>query len=292
MKSNNDEKLDIRTVLQELEKRKRRLTSLIRAKEQALKKAPSGALRICNRGNSYEYYHYDRSAEKENKYINKANMKLAYALAQKGYDRDVLKCLKEEREVIEVFLKSYPELNMEELYTTMKEPRRALIKPIVETDEMYRERWLAETYQKKPFSANTPAYFTDKEEKVRSKSEVFIANLLNKAGVPYRYECSLYIEGYGSVFPDFTCLNVRKRRCYYWEHLGMMENPEYASKAIKKISGYNRNNIFEGENLILSYESITTPIDQNDIQDFRASDSRDLSRGRRRFFLGCAYQNR
>lgn len=52
---------------------------------------------------------------------------------------------------------------------------------------------------------------------MRSKSEVIIADLLNKEGIPYRYEFPLYLKEFNTVYPDFTILNVRKRKEIYWE---------------------------------------------------------------------------
>lgn len=42
----------------------------------------------------------------------------------------------------------------------------------------------------------------------------------------------------------------------------MMDDPVYAEKAIKKIAAYEKNGIFPGENLILTYETRTSPIEQ------------------------------
>lgn len=49
------------------------------------------------------------------------------------------------------------------------------------------------------------------DERVRSKSEVIIADILNQEGIPYRYECPLQLKGWGKVYPDFTVLSERER---------------------------------------------------------------------------------
>ena len=46
-------------------------------------------------------------------------------------------------------------------------------------------------------------YITDAGERVRSKSELVIANLLYKNNIPYMYECPLKINN-NTVYPDFT----------------------------------------------------------------------------------------
>ncbi len=57
-----------------------------------------------------------------------------------------------------------------------------------------------------------PIFYTHKGERVRSKSEVIIANLLYKYQIPYRYEFPLTIKDFGITYPDFLILNVRKKR--------------------------------------------------------------------------------
>ena len=101
---------------------------------------------------------------------------------------------------------------------------------------------------------------------MRSKSEVIIADLLFREGVPYRYEYPLYIEGIGLVFPDFLTLNKRTRKEYFLEHFGMMDDPNYLEKALQKIQLLANNNIYPGENLILSFETKKSPLNQNELR--------------------------
>ena len=107
-----------------------------------------------------------------------------------------------------------------------------------------------------------PELYTAKGERVRSKSEVMIADLLNKETIPYRYEYPLYLKGFDLVYPDFTVLNVKKRKEIYWEHFGMMDDSEYVEKAMKKITVYAQNGIFPGINLIVTFETRKTPLNQ------------------------------
>ena len=68
-------------------------------------------------------------------------------------------------------------------------------------------------------------FYTSKGERVRSKSEVIIADVLNREGVPYRYEYPIYIKGIGKIYPDFTVLNIGIRKEMIWDHFGMMDDP-------------------------------------------------------------------
>ena len=52
----------------------------------------------------------------------------------------------------------------------------------------------------------------------------------------------------------------------YWEHLGMMDDPSYVEKSLQKITLYEQNGIFPGENLILTYETRKNPMNQKIIR--------------------------
>ena len=71
-------------------------------------------------------------------------------------------------------------------------------------------------------------------ERVRSKSEILIANSLNEMNIQYRYEYPIRISN-TTFYPDFYILNLRRRKEYIWEHFGRMDDIEYARNAIRKI---------------------------------------------------------
>jgi hypothetical protein len=74
---------------------------------------------------------------------------------------------------------------------------------------------------------------------VRSKSEVIIANLLTAAGIPFRYEVPLMAPDGTMYLPDFTI--EWRGTTYFWEHLGLLDKPEYARKWKEKQVWYKKN---------------------------------------------------
>ena len=48
--------------------------------------------------------------------------------------------------------------------------------------------------------------YTERGERVRSKSEKIIADKLFLQNIPYHYERPIYLKGFGMVYPDFCCL--------------------------------------------------------------------------------------
>lgn len=94
---------------------------------------------------------------------------------------------------------------------------------------------------------------------VRSKSEVIIANILTERGIFFDYEPSMRPIGGAAYSPDFAISH--KGVVYYWEHLGMLDNDEYAANWAIKKSWYDKH--FPGQ-LITTEES---PILSNIAED-------------------------
>ncbi|MEK5428810.1 RecQ family ATP-dependent DNA helicase [Cytobacillus sp. FSL R7-0680] len=80
-------------------------------------------------------------------------------------------------------------------------------------------------------------YATSKGDKVRSKSEVIIANLLYEHNVDYEYEKKLYYSPNNWVEPDFT-IKMKDGREIYWEHLGMIGVESYDKRWKEKLEIY------------------------------------------------------
>jgi hypothetical protein len=77
---------------------------------------------------------------------------------------------------------------------------------------------------------------------VRSKSELIIAEALTHAGVRFTYEKALTLGG-KTRFPDFTIEDDVSGRVFYWEHLGMLERPEYRRSWDAKLAWYKSNGV-------------------------------------------------
>ena len=253
---------ELRTIL---EKRKEYLLQIKRQKEKSLAKAPEGRLRVCSRKGKPQYYRRSDSQDLKGEYIKKNDHRMVMALAQKDYDQKVLKAGEEELQAIAQYLRNCPAVPAEQVYENLNPERQKLIMPIRETDDQYVSEWAAKEYLGKSFDESMPELYTARGERVRSKSEVIIADLLVREGIPYKYECPLYLDGWGQVYPDFTVLNVWERKVLFWEHLGMMDDPVYAEHAVAKIDCYEQNGIFLGKNLILTFETQKRPLNQKQI---------------------------
>ena len=74
---------------------------------------------------------------------------------------------------------------------------------------------------------------------VRSKSEVIIATALYDNNIKFEYEKAIKISD-GIYYPDFT-VEKKNGDIILWEHLGLIDNPDYRNKAYRKILKYNEN---------------------------------------------------
>lgn len=249
-----------------LKAREKRLAQLKNKKEEELRTAPDGTLRICCNGDRIQYYQRTDPKDTNGSYLREEDYDRARRLAQKDYDQKILQAVEKEQKVIQRFLRDYPDKNVEQVYESLHRERQKLVEPILEPEEKYIQRWEAVQYEGKGFEKNVPEFYTEKGERVRSKSELIIADLLYKEGVPYRYEYPLYLNGLGRIYPDFTVLNTKERKELHWEHLGMMDDAEYAENALRRIAVYEKNGIFPGENLILTHETRKNPLDQKIIK--------------------------
>ena len=131
------------------------------------------------------------------------------------------------------------------------------------TDDSFAQKWQKAKYNTMGVKKDS-GLETARGEKVRSKSEWIIASMLSDAGVPYRYEETVPLSVEFQVFahPDFTVLNKRTRKVYYWEHFGRMSDPDYIeNNFMPKIQDYYNFNFLPGEKLLMTFESSGRPLD-------------------------------
>ena len=249
-----------------LEARKQNLLQIKNEKGEALSNVPQGTLRICNSKGRIQYYHRTNPKDFNGVYIQEKDRELAKRLAQKDYDKKVLTEIEKELYATERYLNATKSLNPKQIYETLRQERQKLITPIWLPDEEFIKSWEETEYEAKEFMEGAPEFYTSKSERVRSKSEVIIADLLNKEKIPYRYEAPLYMKGVGIIYPDFTILNIKNREEIYWEHLGMMDDPNYVEMSIRKINTYEQNEMLLGKNLILTYETKKNPLNTKTIK--------------------------
>ena len=266
------EELSPNQLAPQIEKRLAELQKLLTKKMKSYEKTPQGRIRISQNGGHPEYYLVTERGSLRGKYLPHSQETLARQLAQKDYDARLIKLLQNEITALQIYLKQTDQGRaISELYDSLCPTRRALITPVTLTDEQYAARWQEISWMGRHFSPDSPLLYTARGERVRSKSEVIIADTLFRHGIPYRYEFPLTLRRSNTaatgntatsghhtsitLYPDFLCLNTRTRSEFYWEHFGLMGDPAYSKNAAGKLRLYTENGILPGRNLIITMET-------------------------------------
>ena len=251
----------------QLENRLKNLKTALSHLRKAQENQPQGHLRIAQKGGTNQFYHYDNPKDFKGHFLPRSQDELAQQLAQKDYNSKLIKEIEKEIATLQNYLiKTGRGSTLAELYSKLCPARQKLITPITLTDQQFTEQWLKVTWKGRPFSEDSQEYYTAKHERVRSKSELIIADTLYRHGIPYRYEFPLTLHRNPqadsaarkdsiTLYPDFLCLNLRTRRQLYWEHFGLMSDSDYAENAASKLRLYTQNNIILGRDLIITMET-------------------------------------
>ncbi len=222
--------------------------------------APEGHLRVCREHNRCQYYQLTEENPKNGRYLGKKEEKLRNALSMKDYAERALPIAQKELAVLRIFRKRLQIPAAEDVYNSLHPLRKKCIEPFWLPDDLLARRWEETLFRTKGIGEKIPEFITDNGERVRSKSEVLIADKLKKLGIPYRYECELCLKNGITIFPDFTILNVRTRRVLYYEHLGRMDDPDYIAKTVRRMEWYRENGILIGDQLFITWETKEFPL--------------------------------
>lgn len=236
-----------------LVERYKQLSETVKQLESELQHFPDGRVSVKQNGKSYCYYHVLDGKEK---YLNKNDSNTIRALVQKSYVKEMIKASVVEMRLIKDVLDGYCVISPEEVLNNLSEARKKFVTPVY-VGNRDADNWANEPYDK-PIVIN--GFRTLKGDMVRSKSEVILADRLWVKGVAYRYECPVMING-KIIHPDFTALRRRDNKFVYIEHCGMLDKPEYAESFVVRINDYNKEGIYLGDRLFLTFETSKTPLD-------------------------------
>lgn len=218
---------------------------------------PKGKLR-CTSSNGTEQFYVDAS------YTSKKERVKVRGIAQREYYEKTLPVLSDYLKKLYELERLYEKQVLEDCYMAECETRKKLITPVIDTVEQRVKNFLEETYLPGKFDEeNKTEFYTKQGVRVRSKSELIIADELDRNQIPYLYEKPLELTDWGKsivVRPDFTVMNVRNGKVFIYEHLGMMDDLEYVEKNMKKLELYEKNGYLLGVNLLVTHETSSSPL--------------------------------
>ncbi len=251
----------------EAQRRMQELKGIKQAKEAAILNAPPGKLHMTNYQNHTKFYLRKEKTDITGEYISKSDDSKLKPYLQKYYDEKILKIINQEISILNAFLNKSSDFitRIQQTYSSLPNETKKFIHPLDMSNEDYKNYWLSIPYERKPIPDYVPFYETKLKERVRSKSEINIANALAENGIPYKYECPLILKNGTKIHPDFTILNVRERRVTYWEHRGMMDDKDYAKSSVLRLKTLMQNGIYLGPDLIITEETNANPLGTDEI---------------------------
>lgn len=239
--------------------------SLLAAYHKLLEEMPPGRLTTKkNKGNIY-YYCTDEVTGKQT-YIPYKNRQLIYDLKQKRLLQETVKIMEQNLKYQKKLLLHYRDYDTNQVQTTLPKVYSDASLAPYEARYSYADRqaWAQGSYRKNPYHPENLIHKTSFGLVVRSKSEALIAELLHAAGIPFRYDCELNIRGrdgrFHRYYPDFTILTPQGN-VIYWEHLGRLDDDDYAQGNFTRILDFYDNHIVAPDNLILTMDGPTGTID-------------------------------
>lgn len=237
--------------------------------EKRISRYQEGKIHIISCNGNPQYYLRSNTSDKSGTYISKRNHKKIQYYLQKKYDLELYRLVEAEKKNLEKFLGKSNSIDMRirEVYSSNPQEVKNNIIPMDISDDDYVLRWRSISFEKKTLSDDSTTYSTDRDELVRSKSELNIANTLNKMGVPYAYEKPFTLYNGRIIHPDFTVLDVANRREIYWEHRGMMDNLSYATHSVQRIKQLNKSGVVIGDNLVITEETLDSALGTDEIEN-------------------------
>lgn len=248
-----------------LEEEIKKLETIQKKNNDMINCAPDGKIRCAINKGYYQYY-------SGNKYLGSDKKNYIKQVIQKEYCVKLNKKLEQYICKLKELQELYKSEVLEDVYRNLHLGRKQFAEPLVIPIEKIVEDFENLKYDGKEFSDdNETAYYTIKNERVRSKSEKIIADELYKYDIPYKYEMPIELwdkKRKIRFYPDFTVLNKRSGNIWYIEHLGLMDKTSYFENAMQKLDIYEKNRILIGKNLLLLHETANHPLDVHVMREY------------------------
>jgi hypothetical protein len=237
-------------------------STLLERFEKEMQIMPEGSLCLKKvKGNSYIYYQNKKLSE--NRLLSpkkKEDSDLIGKIRKKFFIKKSIYQLRENRKIAEVMLRNFnpfdPEVIRNQLGSVYKEVQIIEWKSFMELEL---EKW-KENKNENFLHPEGLKHISAKGQRVRSKSETIIADLLDYKNIIYKYEEPLNLNGQ-NFLPDFTILRSFDSRTVYWEHFGMIYDLEYRKNMEAKLLAYGNSGIIPWDNLIITFDSEEGSID-------------------------------
>ncbi len=250
---------ELKSLLTKIQMRKEYVSS-------QLIKVPEGTLGLENRrGTSTFVLSQNRDGVRSRKSLLK-KPDLVGAILRNMLTQRELAVLEHDCKVLESALRSYKAydparaiLELQMKYRKSPIDLSALLPGVSAADE-----WASAAFDQASFLPETKRHITRSGVRVRSKSELLIAEKLYEYKLPFRYEQVLYVCD-TPYAPDFT-IRRADGKLFYWEHFGLLGSKEYFERQVNKIRQYVSVGITPWDNLIITFEDEAGDLDVRSVE--------------------------
>lgn len=232
------------------------LSELTKRREKVnleLSTCPEGRLIQTMRGKNMNYLQATGSGSTLKRHGITGNTKTIQGLARKKYLEEEQKLLETDILGLTRLLNTYVDPSAEHILSRLPTRYRQLPESMFfpPSEQTIVNDWASEPYEQNTRNLHEKIHITGRGLRVRSKSELIIADKLDQYHIIYRYDSLIYFENH--VFsPDFIFMT--KNGLMYWEHCGKMSEPGYRSSNEWRLSNYKRMGIVPWKNLIITYD--------------------------------------
>lgn len=169
--------------------------------------------------------------------------------------KEELDVLEHNKKVIQRALRSYKEFSPAKASINIQIQFKG--SPIdlgeVNTCALSDDGWANQPFEQSTYKPEAKRHITSRGLKVRSKSEMLIAEKLYEYNIAFHYEQVIHDNGF-IYAPDFT-IRRTDGKFFYLEHMGMTNVKEYLDRQFRKIQQYISIGITPWDNLIITYDN-------------------------------------
>lgn len=254
-----------KTILNESKRIEKQLNII----QSQLKMLPKQNFLCIQSDKRYKWYQSDGHTKT---YIPKSNRKLAEQLAAKKYLTLLSEDLIQEKTAIDFYLRHHKKNpGQAEQLLLKNEEYQKLLAPHFKPLSQSLFDWAHAPYEKNQQYPERLVHKCVSGNIVRSKSEAMIDTLLYTHKIPFRYECALTL-GNDTIYPDFTIRHPHTGNIFYWEHFGLIDQPNYRKKMMYKLQLFTSHQIYPSIQLLTTYETeehpLSTRIVENMIEQY------------------------
>lgn len=239
----------------------------IKELKKEILRLPEGNLRCTGKGSRYTDLRLPGGKYERVCASNPGQVRLMTDIQRRRFLEKALENLEANGRNLEILMKSYQEVTPDTVCQQLPKVYARIPKNLLSICSHSADRsdqdWIDANNCQNPYHPENLIQQTTFGLVVRTKSEMMIAEMLHSAGLVFRYEPALTLLQEGNQFtryPDFE-IRLRKGSSIFWEHAGLMNDPDYSSRLRSKLELYAENGIYPWKNLIITADDENGSLD-------------------------------